>query len=194
MHTRRTFSVSALTAVLSLFAVIATAHAQTAPLRSYQAPARIDSGWVPNLGQQPAVVFVAEINAENAPWLRLAFDQVVLAGDPNLGTGSYLRITSVFDGAHQILNAQTLDEWNQTSAYFNGDSVMLELFAYPNTGPNRIIMLELTAGLGDPLVWDSTCGATDDRILSNDPRNARLVPIGCTTWLYNGPAGCGNGF
>ncbi|MCH8270733.1 MAG: trypsin-like peptidase domain-containing protein [Planctomycetes bacterium] len=194
MHIRRTYSVSAPTAVLLLLALISSANAQIAPLRSYQAPVRIDTGWVPNLGDKLAVVFVTQINAKDAPWLRLAFDQAVLAGDPNLGTGSYLRITSVFDGAHQILDARTLAEWSQTSAYFNGDSVMLELFAYPDTGPNRLIMSELTAGLGDPLVWDTICGPTDDRILSNDPRNARLVPIGCTAWLYEDAAGCGNSF
>ncbi|MCH7792106.1 MAG: trypsin-like peptidase domain-containing protein, partial [Planctomycetes bacterium] len=194
MHIRRTCSVSAPIAVLSLLALITSANAQIAPLRSYQAPVRIDSGWVENLGNQLAVVFITQINAKDAPWLRLAFDQAVLAGDPNLATGSYLRITSVFDGAHQILDAHTLVQWNDTSAYFNGDTVMLELFAYPNSGPNRLIMSELTAGLGDPLVWDSTCGPTDDRILSNDPRAARLVPIGCTAWLYEDPAGCGNSF
>ena len=31
----------------------------------------------------------------------------------------------------------------------------------------------------------SICGPTDDRELSDDPRSARAVPIGCTAWLFN---------
>jgi hypothetical protein len=34
------------------------------------------------------------------------------------------------------------------------------------------------------------CGATDDRVLSNDPRQARLLPVGCTTWLINDCSHC----
>ena len=193
MHIRPTFSVSAPAAVLSLLVVIGSAHAQIAPFQSHQAPVRIDTGWIENTGKVPAVIFVAQIDAPKAPWLRLAFDQAVLSGDPASANASYLRITSVFDGAHQILDAQSLSNWDNTSAYFNGDAVILELFAYPHSGLNRLILSELTAGDGDPLLWDTICGTIDDRILSQDPRNARMS-TGCTAWMYDDPAGCGNSF
>ena len=179
-------------AVIALVGVSSAATAQSAPWLYHEAPVRIDSGWVENLGNEPAVVFVTEINAEDAPWLRLAFDAVILSGEPGVD-GSYFRITSSLDGAHQILDGRSVAQWDNTSAYFNGDTVLLELIAEPNTGPSRVIMSSVTAGDGDPLVWDTICGTIDDRVLSQDPRNARMS-TGCTAWMYDDPAGCGNSF
>ncbi len=194
MRNPRSLFVSAACAALALTAFTAPVQAQTAPLESYQAPVRIDTGWIENQGNQPAVIFVTQVTAEDAPWLRLAFDQAILSGSPTTGDASYLRLTSVFDGGQQVLDVTALAQWNQTSAYFNGDIVLLELIAHPNTGRNRLVISEVTAGSGQPLIFDSICGPTDDRVLSSDPRNARLMPIGCTAWLYENPSGCGNSF
>jgi V8-like Glu-specific endopeptidase len=179
-------------AAIVLAGLGSAATAQTAPWLYHEAPVRIDSGWVANLGTEPAVVFVTEVSAANAPWLRLAFDAAVLSGEPGVD-GSYFRITSSFDGAQQILDGRTVGQWENTSAYFNGDAVVLELVAQPNTGPSRVIMSTVTAGDGEALLWDTICGNTDDRLPSTDPRQGRLS-TGCTAWLYNDPAGCGNSF
>jgi len=40
-----------------------------------------------------------------------------------------LRITSLLDGAVQHLTPTTLAQWQFRSAFFNGDSVLVELFA-----------------------------------------------------------------
>jgi V8-like Glu-specific endopeptidase len=194
MRIARSLLVSAVCGALSVSAFTGSAAAQTAPLESYQAPVRIDTGWIENTGKEPAVIFVTEIKAANAPWLRLAFDQAILSGSAATNNGSYLRLTSVFDGGQQVLDLTGLSQWNQTSAYFNGDTVVLELVAFPNTGRNRLVISEVTAGSGPALVVETICGPTDDRILSNDPRNARLMPIGCTAWLYENQNGCGNSF
>lgn len=183
---------SPIAALLASVALSSAATAQIAPWEYHEAPVRIDSGWVENLGNEPAVVFVTEINAKNAPWLRLAFDAATLSGEPGVD-GSYFRITSTFDGAHQILDARSVAQWANTSAYFNGDTVLLELVAHPNTGPNRVIMSTVSAGEGDPVTWETICGPTDDRILSSDPRQGRLS-TGCTSWMYDDGAGCGNSF
>lgn len=179
-------------AALAIVGAGSTASAQSAPWLFHDAPVRVDSGWVENTGTQPAVVFVTQVTAEDAPWLRLAFDAAIFSGEAGVD-GSYFRITSSFDGAQQILNARTIQEWGNTSAYFNGDDVIVELIAYPDTGRNRVIMSSVTAGDGAPLVWESICGPTDDRQLSSDPRQGRLT-TGCTAWLYNDPEGCGNSF
>jgi len=140
--------------------------AQPAPLRQQAFPVRINSGPVENTGSQVAVVFSTTVRVAGAPWLRLTFDEVTLAGDPADGTGSYLIVTSLLDGSWQYLNAGHLRQWRYTSAYFNGDAVRIDLYAYPSTGPNRLRMSRVIAGLaGAPR---SICGATDDRVLSSD--------------------------
>jgi hypothetical protein len=160
--------------------------AQTAPLESYEAPMFVDSGEIENTSEEPAVVFATIIDVPDATWLRLSFDLVQLSGGAD-ESGSYLRITSTLDGAMQYLEARHVVQWSNTSAYFNGSEVMLELIAQPNSGPNRIVMSEVTAGL--PPV-ESTCGPTDDRERSYDLRAARLVPIGCTIWLIDDCSHC----
>jgi V8-like Glu-specific endopeptidase len=194
MHRRNRLCAPLVGAALALTTLCGTATGQTAPIESRQVAMRLDTGALSNNGAQAQVVYVQEIRVENAPWLRLAFDQVLLSGNLQEGTGATLRITSALDGGQQILSSRSIQEWNNTSAYFNGDTVILEVIAHPGTGVNRVLMSEVTAGVGEPMTPESICGSVDDRVLSNDPLNARLMPIGCTAWPYNDPEGCGNSF
>lgn len=57
------------------------------------------------------------------PWLRLMFPRIWL------GKGSYLRIVSVLDGSVQAMEMHHVEQWNFTSACFNGNSVMIEIVA-----------------------------------------------------------------
>ncbi len=152
------------------------------PLSSYQAPIDVDSGWVENSGQEPAIIFSTVVRVQDATWLRLKFDDVVLPGSPSMGDAAYLMITSAFDGGYQTMNRVHVWQWRDTSAYFNGDEVEIAIYAYPGTGPCRLAMSEVTAG-----VWtggaDSQCGPVDDRVRSFDDRNARALPVGCTAWM-----------
>jgi Trypsin len=145
----------------------------------------IDSGLVANTSRRPKVVFSSLITEPNAHWLRLDFGQVILAGDLEAGTGSFLRITSQADGAYQFLDAQTIQDWQHTSAYLNGDIVLVELIAYPGTGMNRVQVLGATAG--EPAVWNpaTICGPTDDRKPSKDPRSGRTAPVWCSAWMLD---------
>ncbi|MBK8269643.1 MAG: hypothetical protein IPK83_15630 [Planctomycetes bacterium] len=95
---------------------------------------------------------------------------------------AHIRLTSALDGAVQLLDARSIREWRHTSAYFNGDTVLVELISPPGAGPCRI---DIDAALfdGESVEPRNTCDATDDRIPSNDARVARLLPIGCTGWL-----------
>lgn len=129
------------------------------------------------------------ISVGDAPWLRLSFPNA------NLGENSYLTITSLHDGATQTLNAQTLSEWYNTSAYFNGNEVEVKLYVDANDKGVFFEAGEVTVGKwvgadrtlakrgpgGD--VIESQCGTTDDRVASNHPASGRIVSVGCTGWI-----------
>jgi V8-like Glu-specific endopeptidase len=154
------------------------------------APVKVDSGYVANNdGQRQAVVFETMIQVPDSAWLRLTFDEVELAGDEDAGNASFLRLTSALDGAVQHLRPTSLEQWQHTSAYFNGEAVYLELVAFPGTGPNRVVMSEVTAGefIGDPR---SICGSVDDRILSYADRDGRVWDVGCTAWIIDDAKHC----
>lgn len=144
----------------------------------------IDSGPVSGTnGQDYVVVYDTIVTVPGAAWLRLQFGDVQLAGQPARGNGSFLRITSLLDGAQQRLNAEHVRQWQNTSAYFNGDSVLVELLARPGLGPNRMVIdgAFVASGGGSRTI----CGPDDDRVLSSDPRVARAGGGGCTYWLIN---------
>jgi V8-like Glu-specific endopeptidase len=148
---------------------------------------KIESGRVQNMAQgaafasDPAVIFSTEVHVPDAPWLRITSLQATLAGGVDLGNGSFLVITSVEDGAQQRLNAENLEQWNNTSAYFNGDRLIVELWAFPGTGVNEVSIKQVT--FGEHQQPESICGTVDDRTPFSDPRVAHLRPIGCTAWL-----------
>ncbi len=182
---------SSLLAAAVFLGGVSSAWAQTAPLVSRDVLINVNSGLVQNQGVlgdggAPMVVYSTEVSVPLAPWLRLVFDDVLLSGLPEAGNGSYLIITSLKDGHHQRLDAKSLKDWSNTSAYFNGEAVLVELYAHPGTGINRILMSEVTAG--DPLGMgpfrnETICGGLDDRTLSMFPQQGRLMPIGCTGWM-----------
>ncbi|HED53127.1 MAG TPA: hypothetical protein ENJ00_02865 [Phycisphaerales bacterium] len=157
---------------------------QPLPLAQHDVELNIHSGLVANTDAKPGVVFSTLIEDPGADWLRLRFDDVTLAGSDEQGTGAYLKITSAEDGAVQYLDTESLAQWRYTSAYFNGDAVLVELYAYPGTGASELNISSAIAG-DPPAIDESICGPTDDRTLSNDPRTARALPIGCTAWLID---------
>lgn len=134
-------------------------------------------------GEGPEIVFTSTVSIKNAIWLRLKFDDVALSGDEGAGNASFLRITSLKDNAVQTLHASHVTQWRKTSAYFNGDTVRIEILAYPGTGDSHLTLSRTTAG--DPSSEPETLCGSDDRVLSNDPRAARHVPEGCSSWLHD---------
>ncbi len=150
-------------------------------------PYVLDSGKISNTGRDSSVVFEKTITMVDAAWMRLYF------ADANLGPGSYVRLTSLFDGEIQELDANDLAMWNYTSAYFNGDSVHLELVAAPGTSGNRIALDQVAVHIvpGElrdrPPCEDDECGICDDdnRVPSNELWTARLMPTNCTASIYS---------
>ncbi|MEM6797493.1 MAG: trypsin-like peptidase domain-containing protein, partial [Acidobacteriota bacterium] len=169
--------------------------AQSASLPSTVKPLGVDSGEVAASSKLrgPTAVYTTEVGGHREPWVRLQFERVLLAGQPAAGNGSYLRITSLADGAQQTLDSNELADWNDTSAYFNGARVRVELMAYPGTGPNRVGIVSATLGSYETEPR-SICGETDDRVPSSDPRVARLLAGGICTAFLTDEGDCANRF
>ena len=166
----------------------------TAPAGGTVIDARINSGFLRGSGRvAEEIVFQSHVHEPGAAWLRLTFEDVQLAGNPGTGTDSVLRLTSMLDGAVHELDAIGLIQWSNSSAYLNGDTVLIEIVARGDHGINSFSMRDFIAGpdAGVPAeVQRSICGSSDDRELSNDPRVARLAPIGCTTWMIDDCNNC----
>ncbi|MFM7280641.1 MAG: hypothetical protein ACKO32_02570, partial [Planctomycetia bacterium] len=102
-------------------------RAQSAPAPSSRLDRRMDSGIVENDGSERRVLASFSVEEPGAIWMRLYFDELLLGGDEVAGNGSYVRITSMLDGASQVLHASHATQWKNSSAYMNGDAVLVEL-------------------------------------------------------------------
>ncbi len=107
-----------------------------------------------------------------------------------------VRITSALDGGAQVLDAETIALWNGTSAYFNGDTVMVDLVTGPMTTGNRFVIDGVSFAESEPEPAGDAChflcglcGATDDRVPSGEQWVGRLLPLGCTAAVYS-PGSC----
>ncbi len=154
-------------------------------------PVSVDSGdrqAEPGAGDMQRV-YSAQVGADGAPYIRVAFGELHLPGAEGSSQRSYLTITSLRNGAVQYLDARAARQWAGMSAYFNGDRVRVELFASPETGPARVEVIGVVAG-----EWRtqprSLCGGVDDRQLSSDARIGRIMPVACTAWLFNDRSNC----
>ena len=173
---------------------VANANGQsilTNPLKSHDIKYSLDSGRIYHDGSDRETVWSEEITVKGAMWLRLNFQQLVLAANPRGGASSTLKITSLSDGSFQLLDSKSALQWRNTSAYFNGGSVRLELIAAPNGRMNQIVVDQIVVGEFDGVsVSQTICGSVDDRELSDDPRNGRTAPGGCTGWLFDDRNNC----
>ncbi len=168
------------TALLSLVGVLClpiVAMAQTAPLSHRMEPYALDTGLHSAPPNQAAdvIVYTTIVEVPDAPWLRLNFSHA------NLGSGSYITVTSRYDDAQQDLDAAALAQWQNTSAYFNGDALEVELHLASGDTDVFVEMSEIMVGQPDDSF--TQCGPTDDRVPSSDDRAGRLLSIGCTAWL-----------
>jgi len=173
-----------------LFLAVAEAAAQANPLEQIDVAVALDSGPVVSNAAQRGVIFEGVVEVPGALWIRLTFDRAELGVDPKTGRAATLRMTSLADGASQTHTATTLRQWSNTSAYFNGDAVKVQLIADPGTARSRVSLTRVLAGPQAGGTIASQCGPTDDRLPSSDPRAARVVPIGCTVWLIGDAQNC----
>ena len=184
-------TIGLLAGAASLFAVVATAAAQSQPWDQRLVELDVNSGAVVNRDAERGVIFSETVNLGDVQWSRLMFEEVELGDVPVGATPTELHITSLQDGAVHILRERHVKQWNYASAYFNGGRLRVEIIADPEARPSHF---KSTFGLVGPDQVDegdrSICGSTDDRQLSNDARVARLVPVGCSAWLFNDANKC----
>ncbi|MHC5008460.1 MAG: trypsin-like peptidase domain-containing protein, partial [Planctomycetota bacterium] len=135
-------------------------------------------------------IYTAVVRAPDAPWMRLRFDRATLGSPPAGGRPTVLRLTSLQDGAVQHLDRVGLDQWRNTSAYFNGDAVAVELIADPRATRSRVAISTVLAGPPVPGGIASICPPDDDRVLSTDDRSGRVLPGGCSAWLFSDAGSC----
>ncbi|WP_298545739.1 T9SS type A sorting domain-containing protein [uncultured Aquimarina sp.] len=151
-------------------------YAQTQSLARHETPYDLTLTSEGSINKSGTEVITEEVSETGATWLRLFFKDV------NLGNNSTITITSKLDGATQTLTAQTIKDWNNSSAYFNGDAVTVTLSVASNDSSVGINISELSVGELDPTI-KSQCGSNDDRVDSADDAIGRIVPIGCTGWI-----------
>jgi len=168
--------------VLAGFGIAAPAAAQSTldfPVGELK-PYSLDSGDQGNPARGSAVVYGATVTVKDAVWVRLYF------GEVELESGSTIRMTSAYDNEVQELDAAGIAMWNGTSAYFNGDTVYLELIAGPHTSKNRVVLDEVAVQVvsGGLRVLCGICGL-DDRIQSDEEWSGRIMSAGCTGSVYN---------
>lgn len=140
-------------------------------------------------GDDLQLVFSEVIAVDDAPYIRLVFGDLTLPTAPASSDDAFVEITSLQDGASQQLDATSAAQWQGMSAYFNGNAVRVDLYASPGAAPAHVSVTDVIAG-----EWRaaprSLCGSVDDRELSTDPRIGRMMPEGCTVWLFNDRANC----
>ncbi len=163
----------------------ASATAQAAPLQSDWQTVHIRSGVHANPSPVEGVVWSTFLSLPDTgtPWLRRYF-----AGC-HLDKGSYLRIASLRDGDVQTLHMEHVEQWSYSSAFCNGHAVLIELVAAPGSQKNFVDLDKVLVGrvAADVPPPETICGATDDRVPSNDPKAGRIVGIGCTGWIIAAP-------
>jgi hypothetical protein len=188
LPSKRTVRAS-LACAFTVMCLASALRAQDEPLSSFDLALVRDTGWVENTAQEPRIVASFVVSVPGAASLRLGFSEIALAGDVARHTGSKIRMVSLLDGGTQELDALQCREWRNASCYFNGDAVEVEIVAEPGTGANHALLSEVVVGLV-PVQAQTQCGDTDDRVPSHDARVARVLPIGCTTWLINDCTHC----
>jgi len=126
------------------------------------------------------IAFRATVQKQGIPWIRLMF------GDAALSNNSCIIIKSLKDGGLQRLNSSSLTQWNNTSAFFNGDAVEIQLdVAAQDSGVFFEVNKIMVGGYNDLQGVTSICGSTDDRTPSTNRAVGRIVPGGCTGWIVS---------
>jgi hypothetical protein len=179
---------TALSVSLSLLSTGSLALADSLPRapRGESIPYSLISGAQPNEAANVQTVFSHLVQFHDAAWTRIHFSRL------ELEAASVIRITSQLDGEVQELNAYDAHVWNNSTAYFNGDSVVVELLAAPGTLANTFEIDHVDVEFNgqapqEPEGASGQCGicGTDDRVPSNENWSARLMPVGCTASVYS---------
>jgi len=146
-------------------------------------PYESDSGLLANEAPAATTLFREDVRIADAAWIRLYFAEATLA------PGSFVRIRSHLDGEVQVLDAKTMTMWGNTSAYFNGDAVTVELVGGARTDRNRLVIDQVAVEIPGIAAGGAgqcgICGGADNRVPSSENWTSRLLPSGCTASVYS---------
>ena len=179
-----------------------------------RAPFQMHSGFYTRNATQteprgPSLAYSGNVTVPRALGFRIIF------GDFNLGLHSYIVAFSNKDGAHQTLDDVSIRQWGNGTAFFNGETVTIELYV---DARDSDVFFEITETQLSPLVPSYTSDHTmrvmsddcpssdlhkyvlesncqDDRNLSTHPAAGRtlndwsgvIVP-NCTAWVTSSGA------
>lgn len=138
-------------------------------------------------GAQTREVFRQLIERPGTRWMRAQI------GEHHLGEESYITIMSLQNGRMQHHSASTLPEWNNWTAFFNGDAIEIALHVAPGDSGVFVTIESIAfAEVSEPNPDDdptgsvaTICGETDNRTSSSNSRVGRLFKGGCTGWLIS---------
>jgi len=151
-----------------------------------------DSGLRSGLETGAITYLKEELSVPDWRWIRVYFT------DCALGERSFIRITSTLDGDEQILDARNMPYWRGASAFFNGDTVVVEFVVDPADHDVFVHLAGVAGGFDPPapVMSRTLCGA-DDRVVSFDSRVSRIAkdtgdpnePLAwCTAWQVSNGA------
>lgn len=175
--------------VLTLAASLAAQNAPSLPMVGSVEPSDFAFAPVDNAGGGVAVVAEAVLRFPGRSFVQIEFDRLFAPA------GGFVEITSLRDGERQLMTGPDFHARQGHTAYFNGDAVRLRLVAAPHTTGNHAAIKTVSLGYADLQGPDSICGATDDRVNSNEKRSCRLLlrsgggTGACTGWLIS-PTNC----
>ena len=164
--------------ILGLFSALAlcpTAWSLQDPGARHDASPQYRSHLWDGAGDAARMVEEYVVHEPGARWLQLEFS------DSELGQASWVRLWSLADGGDQELRTTSLRQWNGFSAIFNGDTVVVQLFAAPGDEGVFVELGPARVGPAPPAGTKSLCGA-DDRVPSTDNRVGRIFFGGCSAW------------
>lgn len=146
----------------------------------------LDSGMTDNFGEEFLPIDVGTLHVPDAQWIRVHF------GEYDLGSGSYLTISSLLDGDYQIFDTQMLAYWYDWSGMFRGDEVQITLNVAPGDTDVFVRIDAVRTPImpvgGEPDMTRSICGANDDRVAGGHTVVGRMTNSGCTGWLVSNGA------
>ena len=119
------------------------------------------------------VLWTHQVHVAGASSLRVLFDQL------SLGPLDKLRISSPLNGEVQELTATEALKWQNSSAFFNGDKLDLELTVAPGSTVD-VSLAGLFVGAVGVYSPELICGA-DNRVTATDTRITRLIDTAVAT-------------
>jgi len=148
----------------------------------------ISSGSYNGNGMSLEKKFTEIIDLGEIPWTRIKFENT------ELGQKSYIKITNLIDGEYQILNSNSIEKWEYTSAFFNGGLLKIELFVDKDDINVNFNVREIFIGIRQSELQtpsaDGICDGIDNRNASNHKavgriliqRNNEIISV-CTGWI-----------